>query len=487
MKRSYLLASALLLAGFLVMCVCFVVLGDGMMPAQVLAAELEAQADGGRAATLNTTGAYTSYVPLVARFHEPAYVSPFGVVMYGDVDDAAGLPVMETAGSKWASVMLHWSVAEPVKGVYNWSSFDAKAQNAQAAGLDLFVLITSNPAWVASTPYGPVNDVAAMVNFAAAAVERYDCDGVADAPGSPCVHTWSFYPEPDHNERWGHNAWAFAAMLAQVSPAMHAADAHARVMIGGLAYDWFEEYGGPFVRSFLADTLSALNAYPGGASAYIDAVAFHYYPINGAWPTIREKAWEVKDIMAQQGVADLPLLCPEMGFWSSPKFADSSEAKQARWVAQTYARGLSVPLELMSYYKVFDDAVPGSAEDLGAAHTAGLIKIDGTTRKLAYFAYQTVAHELDGARYRRELDLANVEGYVFQMPYGQEKTVLWATTAAAQRVTFVGSCLRVVDTTGAVYSPIADGNPSWDLDGSVNGQIRLQVYDNQPFYVEACR
>ncbi len=44
-----------------------------------------------------------------------------------------------------------------------------------------------------------------------------------------------------------------------ISPAIHAADPQAKVLIGGLAYDAFEP-GGPFVRSFLGDTLAALKA-----------------------------------------------------------------------------------------------------------------------------------------------------------------------------------------------------------------------------------
>ncbi|MDY7041590.1 MAG: beta-galactosidase, partial [Chloroflexota bacterium] len=153
-----------------------------------------------RGSEIAQTSAYTVYLPLVVRYYDPGYASPFGIVMYGSVDDVAGLQEMEDAGSKWVTTMLHWSAIEPSKGNYNWSSFDTKAQNAQAAGMDVFVLFTSNPSWAASLPGGPVTDTQDLVDFVTLMAERYDCDGVDDASGSPCVHYWSFYAEPDNGD-----------------------------------------------------------------------------------------------------------------------------------------------------------------------------------------------------------------------------------------------------------------------------------------------
>ena len=442
---------------------------------------------------LQATTSVTVYLPLVARNHLPGYVSPFGFISYGNVDDTVGLQKMQDAGSKWVTTMLNWSDIEPTKGSYDWSSFDTKAQNAQAAGMDVFVLFTGNPSWAAALSGGPVTDTQDLVNFVTLMAERYDCDGVNDAPGSPCVHYWSFYAEPDNGDLvyaqrgkgyWGHDGAGYAAMLSHISPAIHAADPQAKVLIGGLAYDWFEEEGGPFVRAFFTDTLSALNGYAGGASAYIDAAAFHFYPISAArWPTIREKALEVRGIMDRHGVGDLPLICPEMGYWSSPKFG-SSEQGQAHRLVQMYVRGLSVDMQPLSWYKVFDAAEPNSAGDLYPDRTSGLLDVDGQPKQ-SYQAYQTMTQELAYVRYLRELQATNAEGYVFQMADGYEKTVLWAT-ASSTTVSFSYSCLRMVDTLGNEYYPITDGLAGWDEDGQVNGKISLRVYENAPVYVEPC-
>jgi hypothetical protein len=444
---------------------------------------------------------HTIYLPLVVRTYVPGYVSPFGIVMYGSVNDGAGLNEMDAAGSKWVTTVLNWSGIESSKDSYDWSGFDMKAQNAQAVGTDVFVLFTGNPPWAAALPGGPVTDTQDLVEFATDMAERYDCDGVDDAPGSPCVHTWSFYAEPDNGDpgraERGKGCWGddtdprcgdgsdYAAMLSQVSPAIHGANPKAKVLIGGLAYDYFEP-AGPFVRSFLTETLTALNKYPGGAETYIDAVAFHYYPINADWATIREKTVEIKGIMARHGVGDLPLICPEMGYWSSPKHG-SSENEQAMRLVQMHVRGLSTGMQPLSWYKVFDDAVPWSEQDHSPGETTGLFRVDGTA-KPAYYAYQRMTEELAQARYVRALDEESVEGYVFKTADGREKTVVWATVSSGTEVVFPYSCLRLVDTHGSPpYNPINDGDESWDRDGTVNGEIALAVYGDTPFYVVPCR
>jgi hypothetical protein len=431
---------------------------------------------------------HTAYLPLTVSRFDPTWLSPFGIAMYGDVGASSGLEKMEEAGSAWVTTMLHWSSIESAPGSYDWSGFDEKAQNARAAAMEPFVLFTGNPSWAAALPGGPVTDTQDLVDFVSIMAERYDGDGLDDAPNHPRVRYWSFYAEPDNGDLgraqtgkgyWGHDGAGYAAMLSQVAPAIHAANPNAQVLIGGLAYDWFEEDGGPFVRSFLTDTLAALNGYPGGAGAYIDAVAFHFYPIaQFRWPTIAQKAQEIRDIMERHGLTHLPLVSPEMGYWSAEE-AGSSEGIQARRLVQMYLRGISVGLEHMSWFTVFDNG--GGTSEHGLFRGQSL-----EDPKEAYTAYVTLVEELEGGHYQEPLEAAGVEGYAFHMPGGQEKTVLWATSGYVD-VPFPHSCLRLVDTTGGEYCPIVDGQPGWDMDGDGhNGMISVRIWSNSPFYVEPC-
>jgi len=432
----------------------------------------------------------TLYLPVVEREYDPEYVSPFGIAMYDDVTDTEALQIMEDAGARWVATTLWWSYVEPAPDVYDWSSFDAKVQNARSAGMQVYALFVTNPTWAAALPAGPVTNTQDLVQVASQMAERYDCDGVDDAPGSPCVDYWSFYPEPDNGSLWraqqglgywGHNGAGYAAMLAQVSPAIHAANPRAKVLIGGIAYDWFEgeDPDGIFVRSFLTQTLATLQAYPGGARAYIDAVAFHYYANNLIrWPTIIEKAEDVQGIMERHGVGDLPLICPETGYGSSQ--AGSSELIQAQWLVRTYVRGMSARIQHLSWLRVFDDV-----GDQYPDRSAGLYRVDRVTPKPAYYAYVAMTRELARARYLRPLAAAGAEGHVFRMPNGREKTVLWATSTTTN-VVFPYSCLRRVDAVGAVNETINDNDPVWDQDHAANGQITLRVEQDAPLYVGPC-
>lgn len=432
---------------------------------------------------------YPVYLPMVAR-NLFAGESPFGIAMYGGVNAASGLDHMQAAGSRWVTAFLIWNQVEPnAPGIgghtYNWSSLDTKAAAVQAAGMQLFILVTQNPAWAATYPGGPVNNVADLVAFMAAAVERYDGDGVSDAPGGPRIDYWSLYAEPDNGAEWaalqgkgywGHNGAGYADMLAQVSPAIRAANPRAKVLIGGLAYDSFESEGGIFVQSFLGDTLAALNTKPGGAANYIDAVGFHFYPISTArWPGIKEKALEIRGILDQHGVGQLDLTSPEMGYWVDPANGSSVDI-QAKTLVKMYVQGLSVGLTQMSWFEVFDAGTGMESHGLFANN-------DLNQPRPAYHAYATLTAELTGAAYLRPFSGAGVEGYVFRLPTGAEETVVWATGASA-RADLPLACGRSVDRLGTL-TIVADGSPA-DADGAANGRIGLNLGSTAVLFVRPC-
>ena len=426
--------------------------------------------------TVNSTESVTDN-DSVTVYVEEAAPPPFGINMYGSIDDAAGL--QEMTHLTWVATSVFWSDIEPnppTDGTptYDWSFYDAKLGNAVDAGLAPLALVRGNPPWAAEYPGGPVYDMNNLTRFLHDLVERYDGDGADDAPGSVLVQHWMLYPEPDNGSEayaqlgkgyWGHNAAGLAQLLAEVQPVMKAADPGAKVMIGGLAYDWFEDQGGPFVRSFLPDVLEA------GGGEYLDMVAIHYYPLS--FGTISTKMQDVKSILNSHGYGDLPMICPEMGYWSE---RESSEEEQARRLVRMFVRGMSLDLSIMTWFAVFDDGVDTEAH--------GLLNPDHTP-KPAYTAYTVLVSELTSARYSRTLDTEypEVEGYVFSTERGtREKDVLWVEGGEVTRdLSFPVSALRVVQK-GGEESIIYDGGAG-DLDGIADGKVTIEI-TGSPVYVE---
>ncbi|MCC7361497.1 MAG: hypothetical protein IT317_18565 [Anaerolineales bacterium] len=438
------------------------------------AAQLPAAGPAAPAVTAKT------YLPIVGNRYAPGYESPFGIVMYTTVNNAAGQAKLRAAGAHWYTTGLVWAEVEPLPPVgsvhtYTWGSLDQDAANVAAYGGEMYVLVNRNPRWASAYPSGPLTNTAHLVAFAAAAAERYDGDGVSDAPGHPVIRYWSFYAEPDNGAvwaallgkgYWGHNPTGYADMLKLVSPAIHAANPNAKVLIGGIAYDSFEgpPDNGPFVQSFLGNVLSALGN--SAATQYIDAIAFHYYPINlNRWPSIREKGLEIRGIMNAHGVGHLELLVPEMGYWSDPANG-SNELRQAEVLAQMYVKGLTIGLSHMDWFAVFDDG-PGME-----AH--GLFRNgDLNTPKLAYTAYGVLTAALRAKVYNRTFGISGGEGYVFRGADGSEVTVAWATGTSATAY-LPGNCARRTDLLGSVSV----------LGGS--GQVAVPLAQNHPVYLEQC-
>ncbi len=434
------------------------------------------------AAPVTATLSTTVSLPLTMNGYDPANTHPFGIAMYGAIDAANGVTKMQAAGAERVTTILQWSVIEPTQGGgYNWSAYDAKLANASAAGLRIHVLFDDNPAWTGASSRGPVPPafMLSLENVVSATVQHYN-----GTNGLPRVDSWSFYGEPDNEFAWGLQGAAYADMLAQVTPIVHNADYSAKVVLGGLAYDCFIDVADPcsarrWVQRFLPDTLRQLNTHPGKAAAYIDAVAFNFYPISlQRWPTIREKAQTIRSVMNQYGVGQLPLIVPEMSMWSMwPNL--ETQPQQAHWLVEFYVRGLSVGIQQMYWFQVFDlqPVSPGSAQ--------GLFR--GTNLadpKQSYYAYGILAHELRGLHFGQALNIPGAEGYVFTLG-ALQKTVIWGTQpSSATPVNFPQTCARRVVMLGGA-SQIADGGPG-DLDGVHNGSIQLSLNFDEPIYVETC-
>ncbi|MDI9546982.1 MAG: cellulase family glycosylhydrolase [Chloroflexota bacterium] len=378
-----------------------------------------------------TTGPHTLYLPTVSKrcSFSAASASIFGVQMYGAT--GAGTTyhsALIDSGAEWVRVPIEWDAVEPTNlqpANYRWQSADAAVAAASASCKNLIVTLRSAPSWAATYPNSRIklDQLGEFAQFVRATVERYDGDGINDAPGSPVVTYWELYNEPDASfdfvpEDW-HRGWGefgaeYAQMLSVAYPAIKQANPKAQVLFGGIAYDNFVDDGGNFIEEFLDDVLAA------GGGAHFDIMNIHSYPaFGGYWvrrmdpscvkngtcfgPGVVEKVTYVHDKLGDYGLTK-PIMITESGWHSdNPPDQPSSPEMQARYVLEIFTQSKAAGVLNTIYFALTD---PGG----GYPHENGLVSASTPPqRKPAFTAYQVAVDWLAPARFVRRLPAAELK------------------------------------------------------------------------------
>jgi hypothetical protein len=193
----------------------------------------------------------------------------------------------------------------------------------------------------------------------------------------------------------------------------------------------------------------------------------------------------IKVLLANNSI-NKPLICTEYGRASSGgDMRDPPETQQgqSRYVVRGTTQAMTMwPNEMVA-------AVWYTLVDAAGQKPFGLLEAGTLNAKSSWYAYQTTTSELAGGSYARTLTDTGIEGYVFTMPTGREKTVLWATGSSLNNDFAVtsGQILRVVrmydaggDNWRWTVDLVQDGGAG-DLDGIINGKIRIQVAADPQF------
>ena len=464
-----------------------------------------------------------SPTPTVTPTATPSIGWPlFGVQMVGEEWDNRYLDLARDAGVKWVRTWryVRWADVEPVHTEppnYNWGSVDGALKQMVERGLIPIVTVEGNTCWASTNGCldrghrdwgnGPIDKpggLAAFHEFMRDLAERYDGDGVDDAPGSPVVNYYEFYNEQDTIGRWYGEGAAYAAMLKEAWAAVHEASPAGKVVFGGLAYEPNATWcGGPcFDRNFLSTVISAYAGEPN--APYFDVINYHYYPrMADLWPSY----WPAEKNVVTKGLGllndqvppdlrSMPIMCTEFSepFAGPPATSPYNHRGLNRYIVKGFTHLMASPG--FSY-----NGVTISRFEAGIWFTFrlntdggfynGLVDTNATPY-YGYYTYQTVTRELAGTSFDRRLGVAGVEGYVFNVSGGEEKLVAW-TTEGTVSVSLEGTqnrLLRLTCTTddGPCYwqeTVVDDGGPG-DSDGNINGQIEIQIAE-EPAIIQRIR
>lgn len=429
------------------------------------------------------------YLPLAVRQAAPPPIPPDRARVFGmqisevRFRDPAIIAAIREAGATYWRTFLFWDEVEPIRTSpprYDWALYDPLFQAADQLGLTVIAEIQGNPAWAADYPGGPPHDLDTLARFMAAAVERYDGDGVDDAPGRPVVRFWELYNEPDNTDGtlaregrgwgyWGHAPAAYAQMLKRVYPVVKLANPRARVVFGGIAHDAFVGEGGPFAPAFLDDVLKA------GAGPFFDVMNFHYYPLFATrWaahgPGIVGKTVAIRRTLEAHGL-DKPIMVTEAGMWSAanPPYPAATPADQMRYVPELYTQSLAAGLETVVWFQYddvsgFDDPARGLVDR----------NLTPTAARTAFRVASTVLAGAVAESPARDARAAG-EVYWFRRP-GERIAVAWTHDGSLARLAVRAPSVEWIQTLGNRHT-VRDA-----ADGRADG-ITEVPYGADPVYV----
>lgn len=373
-------------------------------------------------------GAVTNsvYLPLVRR---PVPISYWGMNLYlskreriSAGDNLGLLADMATAaGVGWTREELPWDLIEPTQGNFS-TVFDAGLKLAADKGLGVIGMLLTTPAWArdpscATSYWCPPADVNAYAQFAGWMAERYDGDGVNDAPGSPRIGYWQIWNEPNDTAVWpniGGDANArklrYGQMLVAAYSAIKAADPTAKVLIGGVyIYDGSCPNGA-------CDGFNFLNA-DGGVFKQVPAArqAFDIFAIHPYIPTNRPDEPTIPQVLTVEGRirnarswlddpaigrSDAPIWVTELGWCTVPGNCPGgvpiSEEQQAEYLVRSMVIAQQNGVQHLSWFQ-FEDAFNNPGREWANAAIVGQLSGGAYPPKPAYNAYKTLATTIGAA------------------------------------------------------------------------------------------
>lgn len=250
---------------------------------------------------------------------------------------AASLDDAKSVGAQWVRVDFAWEDYQPFANFApNFAKFDKVLAAANARGLKILATLGFPPTWArkagcTKTAACPPASVTAFATFAHQAAARYAPLGLHDWEiwNEPNIAAWAPAPDPA----------AYATLLTSAASSIRQVDAHAFVLLGGLAAG--DPGGGaPYISAY--DFLTAVGQH-GGLKA-IDAVGYHPYPDGDAIATsksftsISNTPRNLAEALAEQGAANVPIWITETGYNIGALLSDPNNRAKIQAETETQSR-----------------------------------------------------------------------------------------------------------------------------------------------------
>ncbi len=417
------------------------------------------------------------------------------------------------AGVQWIRVdgiyAMAWDFVEPIKTdppTYSWNTSDAIVTALHDAGYKIIWTTKCFNRWDqgVSKPNGKApKNMKAYKDFIRAAAERYDGDGIDDAPGSPIVLYWQIENEVDF-VFWNDTAANYALVLKEAYTQIKSANNYAKVAMAGASspigyYDFYREI------------LNELDKFPGGK--FFDIMDIHWFKNAGdykAYPnptgdiTLASFIQEIKTELANRGYLLFNIWFTETGTYSGSNVIDQNGNPLPAQDEQMHAR------ELFKRYihfigngvkKVFWQSMLESGSTINPNNyfnNVGLINNslnDGQSfRKLAYYTYKIMSEKLTGSDWDlTEKIREDGTVYIYKFFKGRnEILVAWNDSESNQQISLELTNISSINITEAVPNALSGNKVDENayLDSFIttnmpviNGKVSFTLAKN-PVFIE---
>ena len=361
--------------------------------------------------------------------------SPFGfhpAVVASDVGKGDRWSCAREIGIHWHRPVVYafWFMCQPTyddyaDGVFRWDRLDRHLGEGPS-GINVLWNLSARD-YTQPGSFLP-RDVEGYKRYVRAVVERYDGDGVDDAPGPPIVRYWQVENEPNL-ARWVGTPEQYADLLRHTHEAAKQADPDCRIVIGGVG-GWVGSGPNSSLRGFRKFYLPVLKRLDGTG---FDVFDYHWYGnARGDYRGYGEVHREIRQALDAHGFQDAPIWITEMGSYSGDPSDNppQSEQQQAADLLRRYVYPMSLGVE-----KIFwaFGLVEGFKHNDGYFDHTGLIyngressdKGRGV-RKLSYHTYRLMTSKIEGKGFAGEVAGLPANVYAYRFGHAPELvTVIW--------------------------------------------------------------
>jgi hypothetical protein len=401
---------------------------------------------------------------------QPAVADFFGMNTYftglerinndGDDGTTTLMSLGRAVGTQWGREEMVWFNFERHHNDWadtTFNNYDPKILEMAEAEYGIVGIIVTTPDWAkvsdcaertqAYASYNvfapqymcPPASIEDFSGFVGRLVERYDGDGMNDAPGSPRIAVWQIWNEPNHWETWPGTAAEYAQLLKQGYAAAKAADPTTIVATAGLyVFDGESPNAGECEchKDGLYFFNQVLEADPTVWSSF-DVLAIHpYMPFDAPdspnlvskvtlWGRIQTASDWLAANTAARGGPERPIWISEIG-WIAPQqglLADQRESlaryrippdyrsggaatlaesvteeEQAIYLVRAHVIARALGVQHMSYLQL-EDKFDEHDRDIWQGSAILRTKASNYEPKPAYRAYQAMISQLGGALY----------------------------------------------------------------------------------------